>query len=195
MGNPMTTVNDGRAATPEPTPGASGATRAVEDAFIRQWGDMGAIWGINRTMAEIHGLLYITGQTLSVEAIMERLGVSRGNCSMSLRGLLEWGIVRKVHRRGDRKDYFESLADVGDIITRVVQQRKRREIDPILHTLRDCQERLDAEPAASDEQSAICRDRLGAMLSVLSMMEALARRFTHADGALTEAVERLADGG
>ena len=74
----------------------------VQDLFIRRWGEMGATWGINRTMAEIHALLYITGQPLCTDDVMERLNISRGNASMSLRALQDWGIIRRFHRRNSR---------------------------------------------------------------------------------------------
>ncbi|MCS7071470.1 MAG: MarR family transcriptional regulator, partial [Anaerolinea sp.] len=114
----------------------------VEQRFIELWGDMSSWWGVNRTMAEIHGLLYITGAALSAEQIQTRLGISRGNVSMNIRTLVEWGLVRRVRRRGDRKEYYESLTDVWEMFTVLAQQRKRREIDPILKTLKDARQDL-----------------------------------------------------
>ena len=96
----------------EPAASNSQIGTNVADAFIQRWGDMGAAWGINRTMAEIQGLLYVTGETLTADDIMARLGISRGNVSMSLRALLDWGVITKEHRRGERRDYFASLTDV-----------------------------------------------------------------------------------
>src|SRR6516225_5353046 len=104
----------------------------VEQKFVGLWRRMSTLWGISPTMAEIHGLLYITGADLSMDDIMEWLGISRGNASMNLAKLVEWGLVRRVHRRGDRRDYYQSLADVWEMFTLVASQRKRREIDPIL---------------------------------------------------------------
>src|SRR5207245_2860456 len=97
--------------------------------------------------AEVRGRrrLYITGAVLSMDDIMEKLGISRGNVSMNLSKLVEWGLVRRVHKRGDRKDYYESLSDVWEMFTLVANQRKRREIDPILTTLRRCKEELSPE--------------------------------------------------
>ena len=117
----------------------------VEEDFVGLWRRMSALWGISPTMAEIHGLLYITGAALSMDDIMARLGISRGNVSMNLSKLVEWGLVRQVHKRGDRRDYFESLSDVWEMFTLVAAQRKRREIDPILNTLRECKETLSPE--------------------------------------------------
>src|SRR5215207_10820382 len=84
--------------------------RNSQDTFIRRWGEMGQTWGINRTMAEIHALLYITATPLCTDDVMERLHISRGNASMSLRALCDWGIIRRLHRRGERREYFESLS-------------------------------------------------------------------------------------
>src|SRR5271166_5639953 len=117
----------------------------VEDRFVDLWDTMSSLWGISPTMAEIHGLLYITGAALSMDDIMERLGISRSNVSMNVSKLGEWGLVRRVHKRGDRRDYYESLSDVWEMFTLVANQRKRREIDPILSTLRRCREDLSPE--------------------------------------------------
>jgi DNA-binding MarR family transcriptional regulator len=87
--------------------------RAAQDLFIRRWGEMGQTWGINRTMAEIHALLYVVGEPLCTDDVMERLNISRGNASMSLRSLCDWGIVRRLHKRGQRREYFESLSYRG----------------------------------------------------------------------------------
>src|SRR5216117_4078607 len=126
----------------------------VEQDFVGLWRSMSSLWGISPTMAEIHGLLYVTGAALSMDDIMARLGISRGNVSMNLSKLVEWGLVRRVHQRGDRRDYYESLRDVWEMFTLVAAQRKRREIDPILATLRQCKERLSPESiggAAADD--------------------------------------------
>src|SRR5438067_3376126 len=117
----------------------------VEDQFVDLWRRMSSLWGISPTMAEIHGLLYITGAALSMDDIMARLAISRGNVSMNLSKLVEWGLVRRVHKRGDRRDYYESLSDVWEMFTLVAAQRKRREIDPILSTLRRCREQLSPD--------------------------------------------------
>src|ERR1700694_3922505 len=118
---------------------------AVEQDFVGLWRRMSSLWGVSPTMAEIHGLLYITDAALSMDEIMERLGISRGNVSMNLSKLAEWGLIRRVHRRGDRRDYYESLRDVWEMFTLVAAQRKRREIDPILNTLRRCRAELSPE--------------------------------------------------
>src|SRR4051812_14546111 len=98
----------------------------VEQEFVGLWRSMSTLWGISPTMAEVHGLLYITGQALSMDDIMARLAISRGNVSMNLAKLVEWGLVRRVHRRGARRDFYESLSDVWEMFTLVAAQRKRR---------------------------------------------------------------------
>src|SRR5436305_6931209 len=144
---------------------------AVEQDFVGLWRRMGSLWGISPTMAEIHGLLYITGAALSMDDIMERLKISRGNVSMNLSKLVEWGLVRRVHKRGDRRDYYESLSDVWEMFTLVAAQRKRREIDPILNTLRTCHESLSPEKLgghAEAPQAEERRRRVNDLLSLLS---------------------------
>ena len=89
-------------------PDLSARLQKVEDEFVDLWNNMGTLWGISPTMARIHGLLYITGAALSMDDIMEKLGISRGNVSMNLTKLVEWGLVRRVHRRGDRRELLRS---------------------------------------------------------------------------------------
>ncbi|HZU39054.1 MAG TPA: MarR family transcriptional regulator [Gemmataceae bacterium] len=169
----------------------------VEDEFVDLWDNMSSLWGISPTMARIHGLLYITGAALSMDEIMDRLVISRGNVSMNLSKLVEWGLVRRVHKRGDRRDYYESLSDVWEMFTLVAAQRKRREIDPILSTLRRCKERLseDTLGAQADQPAAQERlERVQALLTLLSRMESLAQRFFQSHRSLQAAMELLADG-
>src|SRR5271170_6873783 len=117
--------------------------RKAQDSFIGRWGEMGQTWGINRTMAEVHALLYIVAGPLCMDDVMERLHISRGNASMSLRALCDWGIIRRQHKRGERREYFESLSDVWEIFSLIAAERKRREMDPVLATIRQCRKMLD----------------------------------------------------
>jgi predicted transcriptional regulator len=107
----------------------------AQDRFIAVWGKMGGAWGISRTMAEVHALLMIVGDPLCTDDVMERLQISRGNASMSLRALLDWGIVYRAHKRGDRKEYFEAERDVWTMFTTIARERKKREIDPVVAAL------------------------------------------------------------
>jgi DNA-binding transcriptional regulator GbsR (MarR family) len=166
----------------------------VEEEFVGLWRRMSSLWGISPTMAEIHGLLYITGSALSMDDIMARLRISRGNVSMNLSKLVEWGLVRRVHQRGDRRDYYESLTDVWEMFTLVAAQRKRREIDPILNTLRDCRDRLSPEAlggAAEETSAEQQRRRVADLLSLLSLIDSLAQRFFESHRGLRTAVELL----
>jgi DNA-binding transcriptional regulator GbsR (MarR family) len=166
----------------------------VEDRFVDLWDTMSSLWGISPTMARIHGLLYITGAALSMDDIMERLAISRGNVSMNLSKLVEWGLVRRVHKRGDRRDYYESLSDVWEMFTLVANQRKRREIDPILSTLRRCQDELSPEglgPLADESAARERHRRVHDLLTFLTLVEGLAQRFFESHRGLREAVELL----
>jgi DNA-binding transcriptional regulator GbsR (MarR family) len=168
----------------------------IEDEFVNLWETMSSLWGISPTMARIHGLLYITGAALSMDDIMDRLGISRGNVSMNLSKLVEWGLVRRVHKRGDRRDYYESLSDVWEMFTLVAAQRKRREIDPILNTLRDCRDRLSPESLGSradNPQAQERRRRVHDLLSFLTLVDSLAQRFFESHRGLRAALDLLAE--
>jgi len=155
--------------------------RTSQDLFIRRWGEMGATWGINRTMAEIHALLYITAQPLCTDDVMERLHISRGNASMSLRSLCDWGIIRRLHKRGERREYFESLHDVWEIFSIIATERKRREMDPVLETIKQCQAMLDAanigKAAANQETVKLTRQRLGDMEEFMAVTNKVFQQF------------------
>src|SRR6202165_757563 len=167
----------------------------VEDQVVDLWDTMSSLWGISPTMARIHGLLYITGAALSMDDIMARLTISRGNVSMNLSKLVEWGLVRRVHKRGGRRDYYESLSDVWEMFTLVATQRKRREIDPILTTLRRCQHQLSPEALGAQAKEPQARERyhrINDLLTFLSLMENLAHRFFESHESLRAAVHLLA---
>lgn len=108
------------------------------EKFVLHWGEMGSRWGVNRTVAQIHALLYLAEEPLHAETISETLGVARSNVSTSLKELQSWKLVKVVHLMGDRRDYFESHKDVWDIFFVIIEERKRRELDPTLTLLRDC---------------------------------------------------------
>lgn len=111
--------------------------RAREE-FVTQWGIMGTQWGINRTMAQIHALLMTAPDVLSTDEVMDALEISRGNAHTNLKELVGWGLIRIVTKKGERKEFFEAEKDVWEIFRRVARERKRREIDPALETLRSC---------------------------------------------------------
>lgn len=132
---------------------------AARGLFIRRWGEMAASWGISRTMAEIHALLYLATEPLCTDDVMDRLAVSRGSASMNLRELGNWGLVHRVHHRGDRKEYFEAERDVWQMFETIVRERRRREMQPIVETIERCQGMIDVGKAglrgpARDEAEA-----------------------------------------
>jgi HTH-type transcriptional regulator, glycine betaine synthesis regulator len=155
--------------------------QSAQDLFIRRWGEMGATWGINRTMAEIHALLYVVGDPLCTDDVMERLNISRGNASMSLRSLCDWGIVRRLHKRGQRREYFESLSDVWDLFSLIAAERKRREMDPVLETIRQCRNMLDEQSlgksAARCEAVQLTRQRLAGMEEFMEVTNKVFQQF------------------
>ena len=110
----------------------------VQQKFILHWGEMGTRWGINRTVAQIHALLFISPRPLNADDIVETLAVARSNVSTSLKELQSWGIVKMVHILGDKRDHFESMKDVWDMFRVVLNERKRREIDPTTQMLNEC---------------------------------------------------------
>src|SRR5687767_1630624 len=118
---------------------------AVQEKFILHWGEMGARWGINRTVAQVHALLFLSPKPLNAEELTETLSVARSNVSNSIRELQGWRIVKLVHVMGDRRDHFESMKDPWEMFRVVLDERKKREIDPTLVMLRDALAELDAE--------------------------------------------------
>lgn len=168
---------------------------AVERQFVDLWRNMSGLWGISPTMAEIHGLLFVTGEILSMDDLMARLAISRGNVSMNLTKLVEWGLVKRVHRRGDRREYYEALGDVWQMFTLVAAQRKRREIDPMLNTLRECGDRLAVDQLGSRGKETRFdepRRRVGELLAFLGLMDTLAQQFFASHKSLRAALDLLA---
>jgi DNA-binding transcriptional regulator GbsR (MarR family) len=111
----------------------------AKQRFIQAWGTLGSSWGINKAMAQIHALLLLATEPLSAEDIMEQLQMSRGNVNMNLRGLMDWGIVKKEHRVGERREYFTTGKDVWELAKQVSRERRRREMEPILNVLEEVQ--------------------------------------------------------
>jgi DNA-binding transcriptional regulator GbsR (MarR family) len=131
----------------------------VEQKFILHWGEMGTRWGINRTVAQIHALLYLSPRPVNAEEIASTLNVARSNVSTSLKELQGWGIVKRVHVLGDQRDHFESMKDVWEMFRVVLDERKRREIDPTLAVLREC----IAEAQKEKETDNYTHERLTAL--------------------------------
>ena len=119
------------------------------ERFILHWGDMGATWGVNRSVAQIHALLLVSDRPLNAEEIAETLGLARSNVSNSLKELTTWDLVRRAPIRGDRRDHFEAEGDVWEMVARIVEMRKAREIDPAKTVLTACLDDARADPTAS----------------------------------------------
>ncbi len=136
----------------------------VQTQFVLHWGEMGARWGINRTVAQIHALLYLSPRPMQAEEIAAALSVARSNVSNSLRELQGWGIVRVVHVLGDRRDHFESLKDVWQMFEIIIAERKRREVDPTLEMLRAG---LEQQHGKADSYTT---ERIAAMLDFFETM-------------------------
>ncbi len=112
--------------------------KPVAKRFILHWGEMGSTWGVNRTVSQIHALLFIAGRPMHAEEISETLGVARSNVSNSLKELQNWRLIQVVHLMSDRRDHFQTTTDVWGLFRTVVSERKQREFDPTINVLRDC---------------------------------------------------------
>ena len=136
--------------------------------YILHWGEMGTRWGVNRTVAQIHALLFLVNTPQTAEDIAETLNVARSNVSNSLKELQSWGLIRVSHVMGDRRDHFLALQDVWEIFRVIIEERKRREIDPTLSVLRECA--IEAEQDAALE--AATRERMNKVLEFMEMLGA-----------------------
>jgi DNA-binding transcriptional regulator GbsR (MarR family) len=126
----------------------------AKNLLVRRWGEMGGYWGINRTMAEIHALLFVTRDALCTDDIMEQLKISRGNASMNLRALVDWGLIQRVHQLGDRKEYFQADTDVWHMFETIMRERRRREVEPIIATIDHCCALVEQAHARSSKSEA-----------------------------------------
>jgi DNA-binding transcriptional regulator GbsR (MarR family) len=168
--------------------------------LVRCWGEMAPYWGISRTMAEVHALLFICPRPLCTDEIMAELSISRGNASMTLRSVLDWGLVRRVHYKGDRKDYYICDASVWTIFENIARQRRRREIEPIVQTIANCcqlarQAEADLHDRQSSEEALKYRTRLEEMLDFLNVMNRLFESFLQAGPAALRDLSALLGGG
>ncbi|OED44222.1 transcriptional regulator [Flavobacteriaceae bacterium (ex Bugula neritina AB1)] len=123
----------------------------AKEKFISTWGALGTLWGINKAMAQIHALLWVSPEPLSMEDIMQELHISRGNTSMNLRQLMDWGIVFKESKPGERKEYFVSEKDVQELARQVAKERSRREIKPVIKVLKEVS-RIENDGTAKTEE-------------------------------------------
>jgi DNA-binding transcriptional regulator GbsR (MarR family) len=156
-------TTDKTAATGQPAPLAPAIER-----FVLHWGDMGGQWGVNRSISQIHALLYLSERPLTAEEIADTLGLARSNVSNSIKELQSWNLVRRVPVRGDRREHFEAEADVWEMFIRIAAGRKEREIDPAIAALRLCLSEADA----SSKIHPVARKRLKDMLDFVGTMDA-----------------------
>ncbi len=167
----------------------------AQDRFIASWGRMGSAWGISRTMAEVHALLYVTGEPMCTDEVMERLEISRGNVSMSVRALLEWGVIQKTHKRGDRKDYFQAEQDVWAMLRAIARERIKREVDPLLQSLDEIRELAPdtsrAKGRVTPEDLAALHDRLDAVQECFELMSVLSHKFAGPTGSGLKTAAKL----
>ena len=149
----------------------------AKNLLVRRWGEMGGYWGINRTMAEIHALLFVTRDALCTDDIMEQLKISRGNASMNLRALVDWGLIERVHQLGDRKEYFRAYTDVWHMFETIMRERRRREVEPIIATIDHCCEIVEQTHVKSSKSEAedirVFRSRVEELRRFLATMGTL----------------------
>lgn len=134
--------------------------------FILHWGDLGTQWGVNRSVAQIHALLYLSEAPLNAEQIAERLGLARSNVSTSIKELLNWQLIHRVPILGDRRDHFAAETDIWEMVTRIAKGRKAREVDPAEAALKAATAEADADRSVSP----VARERLHAMLDFVTTM-------------------------
>ena len=137
------------------------------ERFILQWGDMGGQWGVNRSVAQIQALLYLSERPLTAEDIADKLAMARSNVSNSIKELLMWKLIRRVPIMGDRRDHYEAETDLWEMVTRIAAGRKAREIDPAVAALRLCQVEADRDP----HLGATARARITAMLGFVETLD------------------------
>ncbi|MBM4007396.1 MAG: MarR family transcriptional regulator [Planctomycetes bacterium] len=144
------------------------------DGFIRLWGEMGTHWGVPRTMTQVHALLFIEGRSLNTDDIMTRLSISRGNASMTLRTLVDWGMITRTHNPRDRKDYYAAEQDVWRLFATIARARKRREIEPLLGSLKQV---LDQSADTTDVDAQSQRTKIEEVLAFTRLFDAVTEQF------------------
>jgi DNA-binding transcriptional regulator GbsR (MarR family) len=147
----------------------------TEEKYILHWGEMGSRWGVNRTVAQIHALLFLSNKPLNAEDIVDTLNVARSNVSNSLKELQSWGLVKVVHVMGDRRDHFTALQDVWEIFRVIMEERKKREIDPTLSVMRECA----IEGGQDTALDPATRARMDQVLEFLEMLAATYEDYKH----------------
>jgi len=151
--------------------------KEARERFIQEWGTLGSSWGINRAMAQIHALLLISTEPLSTDDIMRELKMSRGNVNMNIRSLIDWGIVRRENKVGERKEYFSTSKDVWELARQVARERRKRELEPVLQML------TQVRKTTGDDHKAVSEFRkvTGDLYDFASKVDSLLDTFTQSD--------------
>ena len=160
-----------------PEPARARREEAIE-CFVEFWGEMATNWGINRTMAQIHALLYCANRPLNTDEIMERLQISRGNANMNLRSLTDWNLVTKTRRPDSRKDFYEAETDVWHITAQIIRERERRELEPVREQLQTYADLLtDEDESISDrpETDRALYERIENLVELMDVVEGFSK--------------------
>lgn len=139
---------------------------AIEQ-FVLHWGEMGTSWGVNRSVAQIHALLYVTDHPITAEEISDTLGLARSNVSNSLKELLSWQLIKRVHVLGDRRDHYAAETDLWEMLMRIAMGRKTREIDPTIDMMHHCVTEAETDSTVSKE----AQERIRNMLEFLTLLD------------------------
>jgi len=148
----------------------------AKDKFIQAWGAFGSQWGINRSMAQVHALLLISPEPLSTEDVMDQLNISRGNANMNLRALIDWHLVEKALKTGERREFFQAEKDVWKIATHITRERKKRELEPMVRLLSE----LKQTTGTSTEAKAF-KQTAADLHDLTSRVDAMLERSTRSD--------------
>jgi DNA-binding transcriptional regulator GbsR (MarR family) len=152
--------------------------------FILHWGEMGSSWGINRTVAQIYAMLYLSSKPLTADEICETLSLARSTVSTGLHELQSWGVIRVVHVLGDRRDHFETLHDIWEMFRVILNERKRREFDPTLHTLRETAAAL----AEDDNSDPFAKEKVADMLD---LFECITTAYNQVEKMPTKSIKKM----
>ncbi|NUM79551.1 HTH domain-containing protein [bacterium] len=163
--------------------------------FTQRWGEVGSFWGINKVMGQLYALLFASDEPLTLDDMSEQLGISRGNVSMNIRALKEWGIIRKVRIKGDRKDYYELDEDMWRVIIHFVRERKKRELEPVLDTIGRSSDLLRSSLSSMNvtdrKKAAVFLKRLDDMQKISEAVNLLLERFIQGEEVTSSTLRKI----
>jgi len=148
--------------------------------FTEGWGTLGSAWGVSRTMAQVHALLLVSPAALSTEDIMDQLQISRGNVNMNVRALMDWGIVRKELRAGERREFFSAEKDIYKVATLILKERRKRELEPLMRVLGEITQ-VETSPTTSPAEAEAFRQMIGSIQSFADFADRTASTLIKAD--------------